>query len=62
MPRPHLKRAREIVMEYCAAKKINYTEANLFESYGIVIAYLNRVGLAAGGDPFDCPSSMRYGR
>ena len=62
MPRPSLKRAREIVKEYCQAKDILYTEARLTESYGIVIAYLNRVGLAAGGDPFDCPAAMRYGR
>lgn len=62
MPRPSLKRAREIVKEYCASKDIQYTETGLFESYGIVIAYLNRVGLSAGGDPFDCPAAMRYGR
>jgi len=62
MPRPSLKRAREIVKEYCESKDILYTEARLTESYGIVIAYLNRVGLAAGGDPFDCPAAMRYGR
>jgi len=62
MPRPSLKRAREIVKEYCEAKDILYTEARLTESYRIVIAYLNRVGLSAGGDPFDCPAAMRYGR
>ena len=62
MPRPHLKRARAITKEYCQSKNILYTEANVFESYAIVIAYLNRVGLSAGGDPFDCPAAMRYGR
>ena len=62
MPRPHLKRAREITKEYCQSKGILYTEANVLESYAIVIAYLNRVGLSAGGDPFDCPAAMRYGR
>ena len=62
MPRPHLKRAREITKEYCQSKNILYTEANVLESYAIVIAYLNRVGLSAGGDPFDCPAAMRYGR
>ena len=62
MPRPHLKRAQEIVKEYCAARDITYTETGLWQSYGIVIAYLNRVGLSAGGDPFDCPAAMRYGR
>ena len=24
--------------------------------------YLNRVGLAAGGDPFDCPAATQFGR
>jgi len=62
MPRPSLKRASEIVKEYCASKEILYTEARLTESYQIVIAYLNRVGLSAGGDPFDCPAATRYGR
>jgi len=62
MPRPHLKRTREIVKEYCEAKNIAYTETNLFEAYGIVVAYLNRVGMAAGVKSFDCPSAMRYGR
>ena len=61
MPRPHLKRAGQIVREYCEAKGILYTQANLTESYGIVIAYLNRVGLTAR-DPFDCPAAQRYGR
>ena len=62
MPRPSLKRAQEIVKEYCAARDIQYTEVRLTESYRIVVAYLNRVGLSAGGDPFDCPAAMRYGR
>jgi len=62
MPRPHLKRARAIVKEYCDTKGILYTEANLFQAYGVVLAYLNRVGIAAGRDAFSCPSAMRYGR
>lgn len=61
MPRPHLRRAGEIVREYCASKNIVYTEARLFESYGIVVQYLNRVGLNAR-DPFDCPAAARFGR
>ena len=61
MPRPHLKKAGRIVHEYCKARDINYTQAGLFESYGIVIAYLNRVGLAAR-DPFDCPAASGFGR
>jgi fatty acid desaturase len=62
MPRPHLAQAREIAKEYCDTHNILYTETSLTESYGIVIAYLNRVGLAAGGDPFDCPAATQFGR
>lgn len=54
MARPNLRKAQEITKEYCQTHNILYTETTLFESYGIVIAYLNRVGLAAR-DPFDCP-------
>lgn len=61
MPRPSLKRAGEIVREYCASKNILYTEVGLFTSYGIVIRHLNEVGLAADGDPFDCPAAGRGG-
>nr|WP_206697229.1 acyl-CoA desaturase [Microbacterium aquimaris] len=59
MPRPHLSRARSIVREHCRTLDVPYTETTLWRSYGIVIAYLNRVGLAAR-DPFDCPVSATY--
>jgi fatty acid desaturase len=62
MPRPHLKKAREIAREYCEAHAIPYTETSLRASYAIVVRYLNRVGLAAGGDPFDCPAATAFGR
>lgn len=61
MPRPHLSKAREIVREYCLANDVPYTETTLVRSYGIVIAYLNRVGLAAR-DPFDCPAAAQFRR
>jgi fatty acid desaturase len=61
MARPHLGRAREIVREYCEVHEVPYTETTLVESYSIVIAYLNRVGLAAR-DPFDCPERVAMGR
>lgn len=61
MARPHLARARDIVREYCATVGLPYTETSLARSYGIVIAYLNRVGLAAR-DPFDCPERVALGR
>lgn len=56
MPRPHLAKAREIVREHCRSLDIPYTETTLMRSYGIVVDYLNRVGLAAR-DPFDCPAA-----
>ena len=61
MARPHLAKTREIVREYCAGNGIPYTETSLVQSYAIVIAYLNRVGLAAR-DPFDCPMVAEYRR
>lgn len=61
MPRPHLAKAREIVRDYCTTHGVPYTEASLLRSYGIVIEYLNRVGLAAR-DPFDCPAATRFRR
>lgn len=55
MSRPSLARAREIVIEFCQEKNIPYTEKGLFESYGLVISYLNKVGLSSNADPFVCP-------
>ena len=54
MPRPHLRAARMLVREHCRSHDVPYTETSCSRSYGIVIGYLNRVGLAAR-DPFDCP-------
>lgn len=59
MPRPHLRKAQELVKEYCQAHSIKYTETGLFQSYGIVVQYLNEVGLSAR-DPFDCPMTQRF--
>ncbi|PPF47785.1 acyl-CoA desaturase [Rathayibacter sp. AY1D1] len=62
MPRPALRRAQVIAKEYCTTHQIPYTETSLMESYAIVVRYLNKVGLSAGGDPFDCPAASAYGR
>ena len=62
MPRPNLSKAREVVRDYCAANNVPYTETSLGQSYAIVIQYLNRVGLAAGADPFDCPAAAQFVR
>ena len=61
MPRPHLSKARDIVREHCRTLDVPYTETTVLRSYGIVIEYLNRVGLAAR-DPFDCPVVGAYRR
>ncbi|GAA1613971.1 acyl-CoA desaturase [Leucobacter chromiireducens subsp. chromiireducens] len=61
MARPHLAKASKIVREFCAEHRVPYTETSLWHSYGIVIEYLNRVGLSAR-DPFECPVSAQYGR
>jgi fatty acid desaturase len=60
MARPNLRRVKPLVKAHCETLGIPYTETTLVKSYGIVVAYLNRVGLAAR-DPFACPmvTSMR---
>lgn len=59
MSRRHLAATRLIVRDQCAARDVPYTETSLWRSYAIVVAYLNRVGLAAR-DPFDCPLVQRF--
>jgi fatty acid desaturase len=59
MSRPHLKRAREIVLDYCQEKKVPYTETSLFESYAAIVKHMNQVGLSAR-DPFVCPVAAVY--
>lgn len=59
MARPHLRQVQPIVRELCATRGIPYTETSLLQSYGIVVRYLNRVGLAAR-DPFQCPLTLEY--
>jgi fatty acid desaturase len=59
MPRPNLKRVQPLVRAYCQRHDVAYTETGLFESYGIVVDYLNNVGLRARG-PFECPVLATY--
>ncbi len=61
MSRPHLSKARELVMAKCEELNVPYTETSLLRSYAIVIDYLNRVGLSAR-DPFDCPMMAEFRR
>ncbi len=59
MPRPNLRRAQPIVKAFCREQGIPYTETSLPQSYGIVVRYLNAVGLGAR-DPFTCPLVREY--
>jgi fatty acid desaturase len=54
MPRPHLRAAAPLIAQFCVAHDVPYTQTGLFESYGIVVRYINRVGLG-DKDPFACP-------
>ena len=54
MPRPHLSATRRLVREHCRANDVPYAETNLISAWGIVIRYLNQVGLAARAS-FRCP-------
>jgi fatty acid desaturase len=54
MARPNLRRAQPLVAAYCAAQGVPYTRTRLWQSYRVVIGYLNTVGLK-GKDPFLCP-------
>ena len=59
MPRPNLKRVQPIVRAYCAQHEVSYAEVGLLASYGIVVDYLNNVGLRAR-EPFECPVHTQY--
>jgi fatty acid desaturase len=59
MPRPGLRHAQEIVRAYCLERDVPYTETTLWKSYGIVVRYLNVVGLKSRA-PFDCPLIQQY--
>ncbi|ALE07343.1 delta fatty acid desaturase [Arthrobacter sp. ERGS1:01] len=59
MARPELHRANAMVRRACENNGIVFTETSLLQSYAIVVAYLNRVGLSAA-DPFECPLTRQY--
>jgi fatty acid desaturase len=44
MQRPQLRRARRLVRDYCAKRRISYTETGLFTSCAIVLRYLHSLG------------------
>ncbi|WP_020015343.1 fatty acid desaturase family protein [Promicromonospora sukumoe] len=55
----NLRHVRPILVQFCAERDIPYTETGLVESYGIIVRYLNRVGLGYA-DPMDCPIVAQY--
>ncbi|CAB4630636.1 unannotated protein [freshwater metagenome] len=55
MARPHLRKAHEIVSEYCRRNNVTLVEMNLLASYGAIMKHLNKVGLSNNSDPFVCP-------
>ena len=55
MARPHLRKAHEIVAEYCRKNDVTLVEMNLLASYGAIMRHLNKVGLSNNADPFVCP-------
>lgn len=54
MPRPHLRKASSLIADYCRERAVPYTQTGLWQSYGIVVRHINRVGLGER-DPFECP-------
>jgi len=60
MPRPHLSKARRLVKRHCRKHGVTYVENNLWEAMGIVVRYINDVGLA--GRNFNCPAAASMGR
>lgn len=58
-PRPNLPALQKLVREHCAHHRIPYSETTLGEAYGIIIRYLNQVGLR-NHDPYTCPLVLQY--
>jgi fatty acid desaturase len=44
MPTPNLRRARPIVMQYCAELGVSYTEAGFIDSYRQALRHLHAAG------------------
>jgi len=55
MARPYLRKAHEIVSEYCRQNDVTMVEMNLLSSYKMIMQHLNKVGLSNNVDPFVCP-------
>jgi len=55
MSRPNLRKAHQIVAEYCREHDVTLVEMNLLSSYVAIMKHLNKVGLSNNSDPFVCP-------
>ncbi|MBW4720759.1 acyl-CoA desaturase [Saccharothrix sp. SC076] len=49
MPRPHLRRVRVLVRDFCRERGISYAECGLFSSYGFVLKFLHEAGAELRG-------------
>ena len=58
-PRPNLPALQKMVQEHCDALGVHYSEATLKQAYGVIIGYLNQVGLK-NRDPYTCPLVLQY--
>ncbi|MEZ5127289.1 MAG: fatty acid desaturase [Micropruina glycogenica] len=61
MPRPHLFKARRLVLAHCREHRVPYTENRLGEALAIVVRHMNDVGLTAARR-FTCPTAGAMGR
>jgi len=55
MARPNLRKAHQLVSEFCEKNGITMVEMNLLASYVVIMKHLNKVGLSNNADPFVCP-------
>lgn len=55
MSRPNLKKAHQFVVDYCKKHNVPFVEVGFLSSYGIIIKYLNKVGLSNNTKVFACP-------
>lgn len=61
IPRPHLVKARRLVLAHCREHGVPYTETGLGEALAIVVRHMNDVGLTAARR-FTCPTAGAMGR
>ena len=55
MPRPNLRRSREIVREFCQRHSLTYCETTLLRSYAQALRHLHEIGQPLRASPADSP-------